>query len=127
GRSPVEAWTAVRGGRAGHALAQAAGAVSLADVAARHAARGVAIRRLGTARYLSVLAEDHQPPPVVFTWGAPEVLDRPRVAVIGTRRATNYGRDVARQLGRELSEAGVVVVSGLAAGIDGAAHDGALA
>ncbi|MGH9178813.1 MAG: DNA-processing protein DprA, partial [Acidimicrobiales bacterium] len=52
---------------------------------------------------------------------------QPRVGIIGTRRATGYGRDVARQLGRELAEAGVSVVSGLALGIDGAAHEGAVA
>ncbi|HEV7887874.1 MAG TPA: DNA-processing protein DprA [Acidimicrobiales bacterium] len=129
GRLPAAAWWAVRGGRAGPGPARAAARVSLADVAARHAAKGVAIRRLGTSAYPLVLAEDHEAPPVLFTWGSIDVLeaDRPRVAMIGTRRCTNYGRDVARQLGRELAEAGVSVVSGLAAGIDGAAHDGALA
>jgi DNA processing protein len=126
-RSPVEAWEEVRQGRHTPAWTHASASVSLADVAARHAARGVDIRRRGTPRYPAVLAQDHEAPPVVFTVGSLDPLERPRVAVIGTRRCTNLGRDVARQLGRELSEAGVVVVSGLAVGIDGAAHDGALA
>jgi DNA processing protein len=52
--------------------------------------------------------------------------DRRRIAVVGTRRCTAYGLDVARDLGRGLAEAGVTVVSGLALGIDGAAHEGAL-
>ncbi len=48
------------------------------------------------------------------------------MAIVGTRRCTSYGADVARQLGRDLAAAGVTVVSGLALGIDGAAHEGAL-
>jgi DNA processing protein len=52
--------------------------------------------------------------------------DRRRVAIVGTRSATPYGRQVAAELGRDLASAGVVVVSGLARGIDGAAHAGAL-
>ena len=48
------------------------------------------------------------------------------VTVVGSRRATSYGREIARELGRELGAAGMVVVSGLAFGIDGCAHRGAL-
>jgi DNA processing protein len=51
----------------------------------------------------------------------------PAIAVVGSRRATLYGRDVARRLAEDLAQAGVVVVSGLALGVDGAAHAGALA
>jgi DNA processing protein len=54
------------------------------------------------------------------------VLDGPRVAVVGTRRCTRYGRDVAFELGRDLAARGVAVVSGLALGIDASAHAGAL-
>jgi len=54
-------------------------------------------------------------------------VEAPRVAIVGARRCTHYGLKTARRFGRELAEAGVVVVSGLAAGIDGAAHEGALA
>jgi len=64
---------------------------------------------------------------VLFSIGCMEALDRPRVGMVGTRRSTGYGRDVARELGRDLAQAGVAVVSGLAAGIDGASHEGALA
>ena len=59
--------------------------------------------------------------------GDPDCIAGPRVAIVGTRRCTRYGRDVARELGRDLAAAGVSVVSGLALGIDGAAHAGALA
>jgi DNA processing protein len=69
---------------------------------------------------------DPEPPALLFVRGELESLDRPRVAVIGTRRCSQSGRVVARELGRDLAEAGVCVLSGLALGIDGAAHGGAL-
>jgi DNA processing protein len=62
--------------------------------------------------------------------GSPRLLDRiepyEAVTIVGARRATSYGREIARELGRELAAAGMVVVSGLAFGIDGCAHRGAL-
>jgi len=59
--------------------------------------------------------------------GAPlELLDRPTVAVVGARSCSAYGAEVAKLLGRELAAAGLVVVSGLARGVDGHAHRGAL-
>lgn len=59
--------------------------------------------------------------------GEPELLSRPSVAIVGARSCSAYGAQVARMLGRELAGAGLVVVSGLARGIDGEAHRGALA
>jgi DNA processing protein len=62
--------------------------------------------------------------------GSPRLLDRlepfEAVTIVGARRATSYGREIARELGRELAAAGMVVISGLAFGIDGCAHRGAL-
>ena len=72
------------------------------------------------------LEDDHEAPAVLFVRGSPAVLDRPRVAVVGTRRCTHAGRATARELGHDLAGAGVCVVSGLAQGIDGEAHRGAL-
>ena len=74
------------------------------------------------------LANDPKPPECIYGLGDPGLLDDglARVAMVGARRCTSYGRDVARRFGRELSEAGVSVVSGLAYGIDGASHEGAL-
>ncbi len=71
----------------------------------------------------------HDPPPCLYLRGAGEVelLSRTAVAVVGARACSPYGAQVARMLGRELAAAGVVVVSGLARGIDGEAHRGALA
>ena len=74
------------------------------------------------------LSDDPKPPERIYGLGDPALLadGLARVAMVGARRCTSYGRDIARRFGRELSEAGVSVVSGLAFGIDGAAHEGAL-
>ena len=78
-----------------------------------------------TRGYPARLVGDRGQPAVLFARGDPARLEgRPSVAVVGTRSATHYGREVAAELGRELSAAGVTVVSGLARGIDGAAHTG---
>jgi DNA processing protein len=76
----------------------------------------------------SLLAAIHGPPAGLFLRGASpaELLARPAVAVVGARACSAYGAQVARSLGRELARAGLVVVSGLARGIDGEAHRGAL-
>jgi DNA processing protein len=63
---------------------------------------------------------------VLWTLGEPEVLTRPAVAIVGSRAATAYALEVAARLGGELAERGVLVVSGLARGADGAAHRGCL-
>jgi DNA processing protein len=70
----------------------------------------------------------HDPPPGLFIRGAARLslLDAPSVAVVGARACSHYGTLVATSLARELAEAGVLVVSGLARGVDGAAHRGAL-
>jgi DNA processing protein len=70
----------------------------------------------------------HDPPPGLFLRGGaePVLLSRPAVAIVGARACSGYGSSVARGLGRELASAGLVVVSGLARGIDAEAHRGAL-
>jgi len=88
---------------------------------------GVSVVVFGHVHYPRALADDRQAPAVLFSTGDAAVLEgRPRVAVVGTRSATPYGLGVATELGRDLARAGVVVVSGLAVGIDAAAHAGAL-
>ena len=106
-----------------------AGRESSVDVGAMwaaHQAANVAVHVLGTPSYPAAIAHDHEAPAVLFAQGDLAAIEHPRVAIVGTRRCTHYGRDVSRQLGRQLAEAGVTVVSGLALGIDGAAHQGAL-
>jgi DNA processing protein len=75
-----------------------------------------------------ILAAIHDPPPGLFLRGAsePALLSRTCVAVVGARACSAYGSQVARRLGRELASAGIVVVSGLARGVDAEAHRGAL-
>jgi DNA processing protein len=132
GWEPADAWAALAAGRhpadpdgAYRTKAQP----SLVDSVEAHCARsGVAVRILGRSGYPAALAADHEAPGVLFSLGDPCAADRrPRVAVIGTRSATPYGLGVAAELGRGLAEAGVTVVSGLARGIDSAAHAGAVA
>jgi DNA processing protein len=82
----------------------------------------------GNGRFPHRLASISDPPPGLFLRGSSslEMLARPSVAVVGARSCSDYGAHVARSLARELAAAGVVVVSGLARGIDGWAHRGAL-
>jgi DNA processing protein len=70
----------------------------------------------------------HDPPVGLFLRGGAEheLLERPAVAIVGARACSGYGASVARSLGRELAHAGLVVVSGMARGVDGEAHRGAL-
>ncbi len=93
----------------------------------RHRQAGVGVLVFGRPGYPSVLADDHQPPGALFIRGDPAALDGRRVGIVGTRRCTRYGRELAYELGRDLAAKGVRVVSGLATGVDGAAHQGALA
>ena len=82
----------------------------------------------GAPGYPARLRRIHDPPPGLFVRGAAALtlLDAPCVAVVGARACSAYGASVAAELARGLARAGVVVVSGLARGIDGAAHRGAL-
>lgn len=77
--------------------------------------------------YPTLLRETYDPPVVLYVRGAwSECLDRPCVAIVGSRRCSTYGQNAALMLSRELAQRGVTIVSGLARGIDAAAHRGAL-
>lgn len=78
------------------------------------------------ARYPAQLAEIYDPPPVLYVRGELDSPETDAVAIVGTRGASSYGRMAAEQLAAGLAEAGVTVVSGLALGVDTAAHRGAL-
>lgn len=78
-------------------------------------------------RYPPLLARTADPPQILYVVGDPEVLAQPQVAVVGSRHPSPGGTETAFELARGLAAAGLVVTSGLAAGVDGAAHRGALA
>ena len=78
-------------------------------------------------RYPTMLATLPDPPPVLYVRGDPAALSRPAIAIVGSRNATRDGLEIARSVASAFAQAGVVVVSGLAAGIDSAAHRGAIA
>jgi DNA processing protein len=92
------------------------------------AARGLRFVGRGEPNYPSQLRQLHDPPPGLFLRGsgAAELLGQRGVAIVGARACSSYGSQVGRLLGRELAAAGLVIVSGLARGIDGEAHRGAL-
>lgn len=87
---------------------------------------GARLILLGDAGYPDLLANVDPPPPLLWTRGDTTLLSRPCIGVIGARIASAGGQRIARGLSQQLGEAGHVVVSGLARGIDAAAHLGAL-
>jgi DNA processing protein len=94
----------------------------------RLAACGLRFLARPAASFPPLLRSIHDAPPGLFLRGSadPELLSRASVAVVGARECSGYGASVARMLGRELAAAGLVVVSGLARGVDAEAHRGAL-
>lgn len=80
-----------------------------------------------SAEYPRMLREIHNPPIVLYVWGELTGRDQHAIGVVGSRRASHYGLECAKKLSYQLAYAGMTVVSGLALGIDTAAHQGALA
>ncbi len=76
--------------------------------------------------YPALLAQIADPPPLLFVLGDPGILEKPQLAIVGSRHASPPGLDTAKAFSRCLANAGFVITSGLALGIDGAAHQGAL-
>lgn len=87
---------------------------------------GASIVPIGTVCYPARLAAIANPPPVLYCRGEVDVLDRAQLAIVGARSATRGGCDRARGLARDLAACGLVITSGLARGIDTAAHRGAI-
>jgi DNA processing protein len=94
---------------------------------ARVRAAGLAVVTWRDEAYPELLGAIPDPPPVLYVRGSLAPHDGGAVAMVGTRRATVYGRDVAERLARDLAQHGITIVSGLAKGIDTHAHRGALA
>lgn len=91
------------------------------------AGSGRCVLTIGGQRYPWRLATIPDPPPLLFVEGDPEALDWPQISVVGSRSASAAGCETAQAFAHALVEAGLVVTSGLALGIDAAAHRGALA
>ena len=94
---------------------------------ARAASAGEIALTLADARYPRLLSAIPDPPPVLWLRGQDEALNHPAIALVGSRSATPYGLTMARQLAGQLAAAGATIVSGLARGIDSAAHSAAIA
>jgi DNA processing protein len=92
----------------------------------RVAAQGGTILSYNCAQYPERLREIYDPPPVLWVRGAAELLSRPAIAIVGTRHPSPYGSGVAEMLARDLAARALLVVSGMARGIDSCAHKGAL-
>lgn len=114
------------GAKLGHniALASEVDIEPLLDCCQGH---GISILQRGGAGYSKRLEEIYDPPAILFAKGEMQPCDELSIAIVGTRHATRYGNKVADQLARGLALAGLTIVSGLARGIDAAAHRGALA
>ncbi len=100
--------------------------VDLEKIMANIAIKGVKVITWEDPDYPRRLKEINQPPPVLFVNGSINVEDDWAVAVVGTRRVTPYGRQVAVEISKFLAQNGVTVVSGLARGVDAIAHQSAL-
>jgi len=127
-------WRAAAGELAGFGVRMAAVAArdgfadweQVAEIRRRAAAAQALILSLDDPGYPSVLKEIAVPPPVLYLRGEVSALQVPAVAIVGARRASELGRRFAFGLASELAGRGIAVVSGLAFGVDGAAHEGAL-
>jgi DNA processing protein len=93
---------------------------------ARVVAQGATIVSFGCPEYPERLKEIYDPPPVLWVHGAVSLLSRPSIAVVGTRHPSPYGSGIAEMLSRDLAVRRLLIVSGMARGIDSCAHRGAL-
>jgi DNA processing protein len=94
---------------------------------ARVTAQGATVVSFGCAEYPERLKEIYDPPPVLWVRGDVKQLSRAAIAVVGTRHPTPYGSGIAEMLSRDLAVRRLLIVSGMARGIDSCAHRGALA
>ncbi len=139
--SAEAAWDAVRRGALGgvplrtrldartalvDAWRTAAAAVDVEAILSGHMEAGIEVLTPDSDHWPPAFRDDPEPPPLVFVRGDVSLLASVSVAIVGTRRCTASGTAIARDLGEGVASAGVGVVSGLALGIDGAAHRGAL-
>jgi DNA processing protein len=89
-------------------------------------AAGIRLLTWDEPEYPQRLCEIYDPPPLLYVRGNIELLNRHLISIVGSRRPTPYGNQIAEKLARDLADRGLVIVSGLARGIDSCAHKGAL-
>jgi DNA processing protein len=124
---PLERWLAESLGDPARAAALLNAARAAADRGfARAAFGGIHAIPWGAVDYPPLLTRIADPPPLLWVRGSAALLSLPTVAIVGSRAASSYGLEVAHHLASELAATGVVVVSGLARGVDSASHRGAL-
>ncbi|MCR4428884.1 MAG: DNA-processing protein DprA [Caldiserica bacterium] len=87
--------------------------------------KGIKVLGRSSPSYPECLNRLEDPPPVIYLWGG-EIFYEKNIAVVGTRKPTNYGKEVAFRISADLSRAGLGIVSGLARGLDSVAHQAAL-
>ncbi len=96
------------------------------ELAAVRKIAGCSLLNWTEPEYPQTLLQIYDPPVLLYVRGDRQVLNLPSISIVGTRRPTLYGTQMARRLGRDLAARGLVIVSGLARGIDGIAHQGAM-
>ena len=89
--------------------------------------RGISVVTQADTDYPAPLLESYDPPLLLYVWGKLEARDRHAISVVGSRRATLYGKQATKKLTYQLAQAGFTIISGLARGIDTAAHEAAVA
>lgn len=114
---------AAKAGVSGYRICPEGVAVSERQAASKAGARLIFI---GTAEYPPLLLDLPDPPPMLWVIGQPDVLLRPMIGVVGARNASSIGLRMARKLTQDLADSGYLIVSGLARGIDAAAHQASL-
>lgn len=124
--APVQELRRCLENRAVEGLVQTRASLDVAATMAHIERSGARIVTSSEAAYPGLLKEIAAPPPVLYYLGELLETDRTAVAVVGTRRITPYGREVTARIASGLARAGVTVVSGLARGVDGVAHQAAL-
>ncbi len=98
----------------------------IAELYSRTTQNGVRVTCLVDDDYPALLKEVPSPPPVLYYRGQLVETDHAAVAIVGTRKVTAYGREMAHRIASDLAKAGVTIISGLALGVDGVAHRAAL-
>lgn len=89
--------------------------------------RGISIVTQADDDYPTPLLDAYDPPMLLYVWGKLEARDKHAISIVGSRRTTNYGMQSAKKLSYQLAQSGFTIISGLARGIDTAAHEAAVA